>query len=423
MTRTMRWMAVLLFGLTLGPGPLAAGADAPLEVEALVGEALARNPRIAAARGRHEAMRERIPQAGALDDPMLGLGVVSLPTDFDFDAEDMTTKEISVSQRFPFPGKLSLKQETARNEAESVSAEADEVANQVAQNVKAAYYDLSHVHRSIEVTRRNQAILEDFAKLARTRYAVGQGIQEDVIRVQVEISKMADELIMLDQKRRALAARINFLVGRPPGSPVGAPADFDFRRLTFTIEELQHTALEENPALKSLKRAIAARKSGVDLARREYFPDFGVKLAYGQRDDRIDMVSGMVELNIPIFVKSKQERKVAESLAELQMEEAGYENLKNETLYMVADLGSMAERLEKQIDLYRTGIIPQADLQITTAISAYMVDKADFMTLLDSRMRLYQLRADLPPGADGLREEPGPARGRRGKTFRPGGGK
>jgi outer membrane protein TolC len=391
MMRTIRWMAVLLAGMVLSsPGPLAAASDAPLEVEALLGEALERNPRIAAARGRHGAMQERVPQAGALEDPMLGLGVVSLPTSFDFNAEDMTMKELSVSQRLPFPGKLSLRQEAARHEAESASAETDEIANQVVRDVKAAYYDLSHVYRSIEVTRRNQAILEDFAKLARTRYAVGQGIQEDVLRAQVEISKMVDELIMFDQKRRSLAARINFLVGRPPGSPLGEPADFDFRRLALTIEDLQQSALEENPSLRGLRKAIAARRSSLELARRDYFPDFGVRLAYGQRDDRLDMLSGMVELNIPLFVKSKQERKVAEALAELKMEEAGYENLKNETLYMIADLGSMARRLEQQIDLYRTGIIPQADLQITTAISAYMVDKADFMTLLDSRMRLYR---------------------------------
>jgi outer membrane protein TolC len=102
-------------------------------------------------------------------------------------------------------------------------------------------------------------------------------------------------------------------------------------------------------------------------------------LAYGQRDDRLDMYTGMVEMNLPIFFKSKQERKVAEAYADVRSAQAKYDSAQNEILYMIADMGSMAQRLERKIDLYRTGIIPQARLQIDTAMSAYMVNKADFM--------------------------------------------
>jgi outer membrane protein TolC len=241
----------------------------------------------------------------------------------------------------------------------------------------------------MEVTRRNKAILEDFARITQTRYSVGQGIQEDVIRVQVDISRMVDELIMLEQKKKALEAKLNFLLKRPAASPLGTPEDIGFKQMEFTIEELQQLALEENPVLKSLKDKIESRQKNLSLANKEYLPDFNLKFAYGQRDDRLDMYTGIVEMNMPIFFKSKQERKVAETLAELQADEASYETAKNELLYMVADLGSMAQRLERQIELYTTGIIPQAGLQIQTAMSAYMVNRADFMTLLDSRMRLY----------------------------------
>jgi len=286
---------------------LPAAAEPVLKIDQLVTEALEQNPEITAARKRHDAAREKIPQAGALDDPMLGFGIINLPSDFDFDAEDMTMKEVSVSQKFPFPGKRPLLRAMAAEEAEAVSAEVERTANQVVNTVKQAFYDLSHVYRAMEVTRRNKAILEDFSRITQTRYSVGQGIQEDVIRVQVDISRMVDELIMLEQKKKALEAKLNFLL----------------------------------------------------------------------------------KMNMPIFFKSKQERKVAETLAELQADEASYETAKNELLYMVADLGSMAQRLERQIELYTTGIIPQAGLQIQTAMSAYMVNRADFMTLLDSRMRLY----------------------------------
>ena len=102
------------------------------------------------------------------------------------------------------------------------------------------------------------------------------------------------------------------------------------------------------------------------------------------------MLTGMVEINIPIFYKSKQDRKVAEAKAEIETTEAQYRAMKNEILFMVTDMASMIQRVERQLELYKTGIIHQANLQIGSAMSAYRVNKADFMTLLDSQMTLYR---------------------------------
>jgi len=325
---------------------------------------------------------------------MLSFGVVNLPNNFEFDEEDMTAKEIAISQKFPFPGKRGLNEDAAAREADAGAAEADDVANQVARDVKTAFYDLSHAYRAMEVTRRNKSILEELVRITQTRYALGQGIQEDVIRNQVEISKMVDDLIMLDQQKRALAAKLNYLLNRPRNSPVGPPEDIRFRPVAISIEDLQQQALESNPMLRALKHEIAARSKNIELARRDYFPDVNLKFAYGQREDRLDMYSGMIEINLPIFVKSKQERRVAEGYADVRSAQARYAGAQNEIFFMIADMGSMAQRLERKVELYRTGIIPQARLQIDTAMSAYMVNKADFMTLLDSHMRLYRYELD-----------------------------
>ncbi len=105
---------------------------------------------------------------------------------------------------------------------------------------------------------------------------------------------------------------------------------------------------------------------------------------------RRDMLTGMMEVNIPIFYKSKQDRKVAETKADIQAAEAQYQRMKNEIFFMITDMTSMIQRVERQIELYKTGILPQAGLQIHSAMSAYRVNKADFMTLLDSQMTLYR---------------------------------
>ena len=391
--------AVFLSILILVPFSSSAQSEKQrLNVDQLVEEALQNNPEILAAKQKWEVFKEKVPQARALPDPMLGFGIINLPTNFRFRDEDMTMKEISVSQMFPFYGKRRLMGEMAEKESEAVFNEIQEKANRIIKEVKSAYYDLSHVYRATEVVERNKRILEDFAKIAEARYSVGEGIQQDVLKSHVEVSKMVDELIMLAQKRRALEAKLKALLNRPPETQMGEPEEVIFRKLPFTLEELQKMALEMNPTLKGMKKMIEAKEKAYALAKREYYPDFNFKFAYGQRDNsrgpevmkRRDMLTGMMEMNIPIFYKSKQDRKVAETKAEILGAEAQYRAMKNEILYMVTDMSSMIQRVERQIDLYKTGIIPQASLQINSAMSAYRVNKADFMTLLDSQMTLYK---------------------------------
>jgi outer membrane protein TolC len=390
--------AIFFFFLILMLMPCSSSAQSGkprLNVDQLVDEALQNNPEISAVKIRWEVFKEKIPQSYALEDPMFGFGIVNLPTNFSFKDEDMTMKEFSISQKFPFPGKRPLMKQMASREAEAVSAEIQGRIHQIIKDVKAAYYDLSHNYRTTEVTQRNKRILEDFAKIAETRYAVGEGIQQDVFKAHVEVSKVVDDLIMLGQRKRALEAKLNALLNRPPETPMGEPEEVVFRKFPFTIEELQKMALEMNPTLKGMKKMIEAKEKAYALAKREYYPDFNFKFAYGQRDNgpdmkRRDMLTGMVEMNIPIFYKSKQDRKVAETKAEVLATEAQYRAMKNEVLFMITDMASMIQRGERQLELYKTGIIPQASLQINSAMSAYRVNRADFMTLLDSQMTLYK---------------------------------
>jgi len=369
-----------------------------LNVDQLIEEALQNNPEILAAKKRWEVFKEKVPQTFSLEDPMLGFGIINLPTNFNFRDEDMTMKEISISQKLPFPGKRPLMREMAEKEVEAVFNEIQGKAHQIIKDVKGTYYDLSHTYRTTEVTQRNKNILENFVKIAETQYAVGMGIQQDVLKAHIEVSKMVDELIMLEQKRRALEAKLNALLNRPQETQVGIPEEVIFKKFPFTIEELQKMALEMNPTLKVMKKMIESKEKAYALAKREYYPDFNFRFAYGQRDNsagpevmkRRDLLTGMMEINIPIFYKSKQDRKVAETKADIQAMEAQYQAMKNEILFMITDMGLMIQRGERQLELYKTGIIPQASFQINSAMSTYRVGKADFMTLLDSQMTLYK---------------------------------
>jgi outer membrane protein, heavy metal efflux system len=367
-----------------------------LNVEEVVKEAMQNNPEILAAQKKWEVFKAKVPQASALEDPMLGFGIINLPTNFSFKDEDMTMKEFSISQKFPFPGKRPLMKEMAEKETEAVSAEISGKVHQIIRDIKAAYYELSHVYRTTDVVQENKKILEDFAKIAATRYSVGEGLQQDVLKAHIEVSKMVDELLMLDQRKRALGAKLNSLLNRPPETPLGEPEELAFRKLPLATEELQKMAIEMNPTLKGMKKMIEAKEKAVALAKRDVYPDFNFRFAYGQRDktpdgySRKDLLTGMVEVNLPIFYKSKQDQKVAEAMADIQSIQAQYQAMKNEIVFMITDMLTMIKRGERQLELYQTGIIPQAGLQINSSLSAYRVNKADFMTLLDSQMTLYK---------------------------------
>jgi outer membrane protein TolC len=362
----------------------------------LIEEALLNNPEILAARLKWEAFKEKIPQAYALEDPMFSFGIVNLPTNFSFRDEDMTSVEFSISQKIPFPGKRPLMKEMAEIEAEAVAKEIQTKVHQIMRDVTVAYFELSHIERTSEVTQRNEGILEGFAKIAESRYSVGEGIQQDVVKAHVEISRMVDELIMLDQRRKAVEAKLNALLDRSPDAVLGKPEEVVVRKFPYTLEELQTIAVDSNPTLQAMKKMIESKEKAYALAKKDYYPDFKLLFAYGARadmpdgTDRRNMLTGMVEVNIPIFYKSKQDRKVAEARVDLQAAEAQYRAMKNEVFYMITEMATMIQRIERQIELYKTGIIPQTSLQIESALSAYRVNKADFMTLLDSRMTLYK---------------------------------
>jgi outer membrane protein TolC len=368
----------------------------PLKLIDLIEEALDKNPDILAAKSKWEVFKERPPQAGSLDDPMVGLGIVNLPTDtFSFRQEDMTMKEISVTQRLPYPGKRGLRSEVAQKEAEAVLSDYEEVKVKVSRDVKMAYYELFFVNKAIEVTEKNREILKLLNQIAETKYSVGEGIHTDVFKAQVELSKMIDELIMLNQNRRTLKSKLNTLLHRPPFAPLGDPGEVTYEKFSGDPEELVKAAAERRPSLQSVKRMVERNKASLKLAERDYYPDFDIKLAYGQRDDgpagrRPDMVSAMVGFNLPLWHKSKQGRKVAESQKDIQATNDQLTAMTNEIRYMVSEKLADIERAEKQIELIRTGIIPQATLSLDSAIASYRVNKVDFITLLDTEMTLFK---------------------------------
>ncbi|MBX9812171.1 MAG: TolC family protein [Burkholderiales bacterium] len=378
------------------PGQSLPAVHSATPLNKLVAEALQNNPEIQAARKEREAAQHRVAPAGALDDPMLEAGFINVPTNsLRFDREDMTMKMIGLSQRLPYPGKRGLRQDVATRDAESVGYGYQETVNRVARDIKTAYFDLGLTIEMTKLVEKNKRILEQFLQIAEGRYSAGQGTQADVLKAQTQLSKMTDELIKLARERLTIEAELNRMLGRSANVAAPVPEPPQLREEILNLDSLREIALTRRPQLLALQSIVSRNEKALDLARKDYYPDFDVRLSYGQRDNmpdgtrRSDMVSLTVAINLPVWRDNKLAPRVAESLAMRDQALGMYQAQRNEVDAKLRQQAAAAEQNLKSARLYQTAVLPQARLTVESALAAYRVNRVDFLTLLDSQMTVF----------------------------------
>lgn len=418
---------LLLCGLSARP----IGAQAPVArpaadstLDALVGAAVAANPAVQAARERITAARARITPAGLRPDPTLMAGIQNFPVSQPGFHDFMTMKMVGIGQTLPYPGTRALRRDVAAREAVVAEATLGVTTQQVARDVRGAYYELAFLDRAMEVVQRSQIVLGDFIRVAETRYSVGQGGQQggslrDVLRARVEATRLAEQAVALTEQRRAALARLNAALDRPSGTPVAEPripervaraavADSasHVRFVSATLgaraadsplpplATLQDAAVRESPALREHEATIATQAARVELARRAYLPDVDVSLQYGQRQGYSDMVSAVVSIPLPLQKGRKQEAEVAAARSDLAALEAEHRARANDVRAEVARLYSELERQRSQLALYVKGIIPQGRAALTSATASYQVGRVEFLTVLEDQATLFNYETE-----------------------------
>jgi outer membrane protein TolC len=384
---------LLFFAGAPAGAPAAPAEESDPQLQELVVEAARNNPEIRAASNERLAAQHRVSPAGALDDPMLEAGVINAPLpSLRLNREDMTMKMLGLSQKFPFPGKRDLRQDVAAKDAESVAFAYQETVNRVVRDVKTAYFELAFIAESARLVETNKQVLEQFLKISESRYSVGQGNQADVLKAQTQLSRMVDELIKLGRERRAIEAELTRALGRGPEAGAPVPGALRLREAPLQLEALRETALRERPQLLGLRSLVERGGKALDLARKDYYPDFDVKLSYGQRDKtldgmrRDDMLSFTVAINLPVWRETKRDPRVAEAIAMRDQAADMYQAQQNEVSSKLRQQVANAEQSLKSARLYETGILPQARLAVESSLAAYRVNRVDFLTLLDNQM-------------------------------------
>ena len=361
----------------------------------VIQEALSKNPEAQSALHTVNALKRRVPQARALPDPMASVGWAGNPTPFSLQQGDpSSSRNLTISEQFPYPGKLKLRGEIASKEADAAQADYEAVLRRVEAEVKATYYDYFYFDRAIQTTKRNKELLEKISKIAEARYRVGKAMQADVLRSQVEISLLIEKLTMLEQQRAAAQARINAFLVRSPESPLAPAADVTPGTVRYSLDELYSLVAVNDTSVLRNQRMVERNRLGVAQAQREYRPDIGVSYMYQQRSAMPDMNGVTVSVNIPIFYRSKQRQGVAEASENLISAERMRDNRLNEVRFELKQQYLAAMASERLLTLYSKGVVPQSSLALESSMASYQVGNVDFISLLANFTTLLDYETD-----------------------------
>ncbi|MGK9368363.1 TolC family protein [Melioribacter sp. Ez-97] len=397
MTKTKLLLILLLFTY-----PLAAQSyDSNLDK--LIGEAIRVSPKLKMLRVKQSVSESRIPQVSNLPDPTLTFGAMNLPVNsFKFTQEPMTSKIIGLSQAVPFPGKLSAAEKAQAKDVEINQQEIDDAVNEIINEVKKYYYDLRFYREAIRIADKSKNLLDKIAEVVRTKYAVSKASQQNLIQIEVEITKINDKIEELKSMENSALTALNSLLLKEPASPIETDSIPGIHNYAIDFNGLVKTAEENRPFLKGILLAKEKSKLTEALYEYEFYPNFNFSIQYSQRDKIAatnaplnDFLSFVVGLNIPLDYGGKKSSKVEEARLMQQLYADQY-NLALQTLYK--NFGALLARLnefKEREKLIEDGLLPQAVQSLNAALANYQVGEIDFINVLDAQNKVYEIETNL----------------------------
>lgn len=362
----------------------------------LINEALINNPGIQAAYNTWKAARYKAKRVSGLPDPMAR---------YTYFGESIETKvgpqehKYGISQKVPFPGKLHLKKRAEDKHADMLKEAYDAAQREVIKNIKFVYYDIFWIDKAIDITREEKSILETLEKVAQRKYETLRSPQQDVIKAQVEISKLIDKLFTLRQHRKSLEAKMNALLSRPKATPFDKVEGVGLDKFEYNLRDLHELAGYNRQELLAADLDMERTRYERSLARLNFLPDFTFGFDYIQigsgstsmDNDGDDAWSTTFAVHVPLWL-SKQVAEAKEKQASFTASQRNYENVKNTVISEVEDVYYKINTYKDIVGLYKTALVPQAEQAFEAARTAYEAGKVDFLNWLDSERVLLRTR-------------------------------
>lgn len=369
----------------------------------LINTAIELSPKIKMLEMKKLAASNRIEQNSNLPDPMLSLGFVSLPVNsFSFTQEPMTGKIVGLSQAFPFPGKLSEQAEVNSKDVDIVEQEILDAKNEIRKNVIKNYDELFYIRKAIKIAESSKDLLNNIAEVVRTKYSVSTASQQNVLKIELEITNIIEKIEDLKSKEQSQLSILNALLLRRAYSVIITEEFPEINYDRINVDALVDSAIKYRPFLAGIKAAKQKEVMKKSLAEYDYYPNFNLALQYSFRNkiERAntpldDFLSVIVGISLPLNYGGKVSSKVDETESMQMLYDEQY-NMSIQILQSsfgssVAKLNSLKER----ITLIEEGSLIQANENLKTTLTSYQVGQVDFLNVIDAQNSLLKIENDL----------------------------
>jgi outer membrane protein TolC len=372
---------------------MAEHAGMPTSLRELIQEAEQKNPQIAALFHAWQASRNVPKQVSALPETQLSVQQFSVgsPRPFaGYSNSDFAYIGFGASQDIPYPGKRQLRASVAEHEAESMEAQTDSARRTVVGNLKMVYFHLAYIQQTLGVLQRSDGLLTQVQEAAEARYRVGQGNQQDVLKAQLQHTKILQEITHHHQEEGLLEAQIKQVLGRPQESEDIVAEPLTLRMLRYTAAELLQRAREQNPDVHSKQASIRQQETKVELAHKNFRPDFNVQYTYEHTASQFrDYYMATFGIRLPNRGRQKAELAEAQENQERARQELEAESQR--VLSEVQQQYMRATTAEERLKIYSDGLVPQSEATFQSALSAYQSNRQDFESLLSGFLDVLNL--------------------------------
>jgi outer membrane protein, heavy metal efflux system len=359
----------------------------------LIQEAEQKNPQIAASFHAWQASRNVPKQVSALPETQFSVQQFSVgsPRPFaGYSNSDFAYIGFGASQDIPYPGKRQLRAHVAEHEADSMEAQTDSVRRTVVGNLKMVYFRLAYNQQTLGVLQRSDALLNQVQKASEARYRVGQGNQQDVLKAQLQHTKILQEIAHHHQEEGLLEAQIKQVLGRPQDSADIVAETITLRVLPYSTAELSQKAREQNPDVHSKQASIRQQETQVELAHKEFRPDFNVGYTYEHNASQFKDYY-MASFSVRLPNRGRQRAALAEAE---QNQERARQELDAESQRVLSEVQQQyvrAKTSEERLKIYSDGLVPQSEAIFQSALSAYQSNRQDFESLLSGFLDVLNL--------------------------------
>jgi len=369
-----------------GGGAQSHSSTPPVSLKDLLREAEQNSPEIAVAEHGYAAATHVARQASALPDTQVTVQQLSVgsPRPFSgYSNSDFAYVGLGASQEIPYPGKRGLRGQVANREADVRRVQIESVRRTVTDKLKAAYFRLAYLQQTLSVLERNDQLLKDVEQIVESRYRVGQGNQQEVLKAQLQTTKILQEITMHHREVGQLEAQLKQLLNRPQESPDIQTEPLAARTLTYSASDLLSLTKQQNPNVKAQEAMLAKTDSQVELAKKEFRPDFAVQYMY-QNTDRKFRDYYMAGFSVTLPNRGRRKAELAEAEANRDQANKQLEAEVQQRLAEVQDQYVVAQTSAEQLKIYKDGLIPQSNATFQSALAAYQANRQDFETLLSS---------------------------------------